>query len=150
MPARPHPAAAAARHGTWYRRPGRAAAARRPPRLTREDAGEPRGQAPAATAPPGPFLGVPLAADDAVLGALYVSRPTGDDLFSDTDELLTQALADQAGAVVQALPSQSAAQALIDRLRAPASRSTHPGRRTCCRRSCGGCWPPPATCSAAT
>lgn len=67
----------------------------------------------------GPFLGVPVAADGAVLGAIYLTRSPGGAPFEDADELLVQALADQAGAMVQGLRDQRATGAVIGRLNAP-------------------------------
>lgn len=72
----------------------------------------------------GPFLGVPVAAEGAVLGALYLTRTPGGAPFEDADELLVQALADQAGTLVQGLRDSRATGALIGRLGAPSRSGT--------------------------
>ena len=64
----------------------------------------------------GPLLGVPVVADGAVLGALYLTRAPDAAAFDDADELLVQALGDQAGAMVQGLREQRATGAVIGRL----------------------------------
>lgn len=71
----------------------------------------------------GPFLGVPVAADGAVLGALYLTRTPGGAPFEEADELLVQALADQAGTLVRGLRGSRATGAVISRLGAPARGS---------------------------
>ncbi len=74
----------------------------------RSSVGFPVGHAPMAA-----LLGVPVVFDGQVLGGLYLTRPPGEEAFSDCDELIATALAGQAAAAVDALRRCCSAQTVV-------------------------------------
>jgi EAL domain-containing protein (putative c-di-GMP-specific phosphodiesterase class I) len=68
---------------------------------------------PAGHAPMAALLGVPVVFDGQVLGGLYLTRPPGEEAFSDSDELIATALAGQAAAAVDALRRCCSAQTVV-------------------------------------